>query len=87
MLPTLAHYLADAGDLLVLVKPQFELQPAQIGKGGIVKDKALFEVVETRIRKACREQALQVRAYFQSPVAGGNGNTEFFVWAHVADIG
>ena len=87
VLPTMAQYLADEGDLLVLVKPQFELQPAQISKGGIVKDKAHFQTVETRIRQACREQSLQVKAYFQSPVTGGNGNTEFFVWARVAEVG
>jgi 23S rRNA (cytidine1920-2'-O)/16S rRNA (cytidine1409-2'-O)-methyltransferase len=81
VLPTLAHYLAPTGHLLLLIKPQFELQPAQIGKGGIVKDERHFAEVETRIRKACREQFLQVRGYFQSPIKGGNGNTEFFVWA------
>ena len=81
VLPTLVHYLAPLGHLLLLVKPQFELQPHQIGKGGIVRDKALFQEVETRIRQACRQQSLQVRAYFQSPITGGNGNTEFFVWA------
>ena len=81
VLPTLVHYLAPLGHLLLLVKPQFELQPHQIGKGGIVRDKALFQEVETRIRQACREQKLQLRAYFQSPITGGNGNTEFFVWA------
>jgi len=81
VLPTLVQYLAPLGHLLLLVKPQFELQPPQIGKGGIVRDKALFQEVETRIRQACREQTLQLRAYFQSPITGGNGNTEFFVWA------
>jgi 23S rRNA (cytidine1920-2'-O)/16S rRNA (cytidine1409-2'-O)-methyltransferase len=85
VLPTLARYLAPGGDLLLLIKPQFELQPAQIGKGGIVKDVRHFAEVETRIRKACREQFLQVRAYFQSPIKGGNGNTEFFVWAQPSE--
>jgi 23S rRNA (cytidine1920-2'-O)/16S rRNA (cytidine1409-2'-O)-methyltransferase len=81
VLPTLFTYLATGGDLLALVKPQFELQPEQIGKGGIVRDKALFQDVETRIRHCCRAWPMKVHAYFQSPVAGGNGNTEFFVWA------
>lgn len=85
VLPTLAHYLAPRGHLLLLVKPQFELQPHQIGKGGIVRDKALFQEVETRIRQACRQQSLQLRAYFQSPITGGNGNTEFFVWAQAVE--
>jgi 23S rRNA (cytidine1920-2'-O)/16S rRNA (cytidine1409-2'-O)-methyltransferase len=81
VLPTMVSYLAKGGHLLVLIKPQFELQPAQIGKGGIVKDKAHFAEVETRIWQACKAQGLKVQTYFESPIKGGNGNTEFFVWA------
>ncbi len=81
VLPTLAAYLAAHGHLLMLVKPQFELQPEHIGKGGIVKHGASFAVVETRIRAACKALSLTVNGYFQSPITGGNGNTEFFVWA------
>jgi 23S rRNA (cytidine1920-2'-O)/16S rRNA (cytidine1409-2'-O)-methyltransferase len=84
VLPTLVNFLAADGHLLVLVKPQFELQPEQIGKGGIVKDAASFAVVETRIRTACKALSLRVNGYFQSPISGGNGNTEFFVWAQPA---
>lgn len=81
VLPTMVEYLAPGGDLLVLIKPQFELQPAQIGKGGIVKDKAHFVEVENRIWQACKAYGLKVQKYFESPIKGGNGNTEFFVWA------
>ena len=68
-------------DLLWLVKPQFELQPADIGKGGLVSDPAAHARVEQRIREAAAANGLTVRDYFTSPVAGGDGNTEFFVWA------
>lgn len=81
VLPTMVNYLAPGGHLLVLIKPQFELQPAQIGKGGIVKDPAHFAEVETRLWQACKGLGLKVQKYFQSPIKGGNGNTEFFVWA------
>lgn len=84
VLPTLAHYLAPQGDLLMLVKPQFELQPQQIGKGGLVKHEASYPVVEQRIRAACAVQGLEVRDYFASTIAGGDGNSEFFVWAQLA---
>jgi 23S rRNA (cytidine1920-2'-O)/16S rRNA (cytidine1409-2'-O)-methyltransferase len=63
------------------VKPQFELQPQHIGKGGLVKDKALHAQVEQRLRASCDALGLQVRDWFESPIAGGDGNTEFFVWA------
>jgi 23S rRNA (cytidine1920-2'-O)/16S rRNA (cytidine1409-2'-O)-methyltransferase len=81
VLPTVAAYLAPAGHALMLVKPQFELQPEDIGKGGLVKHASAYPRVEARIRDACKALALQVRDYFDSTVVGGDGNREFFVWA------
>lgn len=78
VLPALGQVLI--GDLLMLVKPQFELQPADIGKGGIVADPTAHARVETRIRAACDALGLDVRDYFESPVAGGDGNREYFLW-------
>jgi len=65
----------------MLVKPQFELQPQDIGKHGLVKDAASYERVQARIRQACAEHGLEVRGWFDSPIHGGDGNREFFVWA------
>ncbi len=79
VLPALAPLLS--GDLLMLVKPQFELQPADIGKGGMVTDPAAHARVQARIRAACTEVGLGVRDYFESPVTGGDGNREYFLWA------
>ncbi|WP_076998564.1 TlyA family RNA methyltransferase [Variovorax sp. KK3] len=81
VLPALLPLLASQGELLMLVKPQFELQPGQIGKGGIVRDGALYPVVEQRLRTACEGLGLQVRGWFDSPIAGGDGNREFFIHA------
>ncbi|WP_418318420.1 TlyA family RNA methyltransferase [Piscinibacter sakaiensis] len=79
VLPAIAALLD--GDLLMLVKPQFELQPADIGKGGLVKDAASYPKVEQRIRTACRDAGLTVLDYLPSAIDGGDGNREFFVWA------
>ena len=68
-------------DLLLLVKPQFELQPADIGKGGLVSDPAAHAHVQARLRAACVERGLTPRDYFESTVAGGDGNREHFLWA------
>jgi len=84
ILPTVACYLAKSGQALLLVKPQFELQPQDIGKGGIVKNAAAYAFVEQRVRRACAANALAVRDYFSSPIEGGDGNHEFFVWAQPA---
>jgi len=81
VLPALAPLLAPGGHLLMLVKPQFELQPGQVGKGGIVRDTALYAVVEQRIRDCCASLGLEVRAWIDSPISGGDGNHEFFVFA------
>jgi 23S rRNA (cytidine1920-2'-O)/16S rRNA (cytidine1409-2'-O)-methyltransferase len=81
VLPALVPLLAQGGDLLMLVKPQFELQPAQIGKGGIVRDPALYAVVEERLRAACEGAGLHVLKWLDSPIAGGDGNREFFMHA------
>jgi 23S rRNA (cytidine1920-2'-O)/16S rRNA (cytidine1409-2'-O)-methyltransferase len=83
-LPALAPLLARAGDLLMLVKPQFELQPGQIGKGGIVRDAALYPLVEQRIRACCAAQGLHAVRWLDSPIAGGDGNREFFIHARSA---
>ena len=81
VLSALVPLLAPQGALLMLVKPQFELQPGQVGKGDIVRDAALYAVVEQRIRECCDAQGLQVQAWLDSPISGGDGNREFFVLA------
>ncbi|AMO23575.1 TlyA family rRNA (cytidine-2'-O)-methyltransferase [Ramlibacter solisilvae] len=81
VLPALAPLLKPGGELLMLVKPQFELQPGQVGKGGIVRDAALYAEVERRLRECCASLALTVRGWFDSPIAGGDGNREFFIHA------
>ncbi len=81
VLPAVLPFLNSGGTLLSLVKPQFELQPAQVGKGGIVKDALHYRAVEQRLRAACAALGLVVQAWFDSPIAGGDGNREFFIHA------
>ena len=86
VLPALLPLLKPGGELLMLVKPQFELQPGQVGKGGIVKDTAMYAVVEQRIRDCYAELGLTVMGWFESPIQGGDGNHEFFVHARLNPI-
>lgn len=81
VLPAVVPLLNAGGTLLTLVKPQFELQPGQVGKGGIVKDAEMYFVVEQRLREACAELGLKVTDWFDSPITGGDGNREFFICA------
>lgn len=81
VLPAVVPLLKAGGTLLTLIKPQFELQPGQVGKGGIVKDASLYLLVEQRLRKTFAELGLTVTHWFDSPIAGGDGNREFFICA------
>lgn len=80
-LPELLPWLEGHGRLLVLVKPQFELGPQALGKGGLVKDEADYPRLEARVRLACTALGLEVLDYFDSPITGGDGNREFFLYA------
>ncbi|MCY7305478.1 MAG: TlyA family RNA methyltransferase [Rhodoferax sp.] len=79
VLPAVVPWLKVGGALLMLVKPQFELQPGQVGKGGIVTDDRLLAVVERRLRAAHAALRMKVQAYVPSVIDGGDGNREFFI--------
>jgi 23S rRNA (cytidine1920-2'-O)/16S rRNA (cytidine1409-2'-O)-methyltransferase len=81
VLPAIVPLLATDGDLLMLIKPQFELQPGQVGKGGIVTDPLLHDFVRKRVADCCLELGLKVKGWHDSPITGGDGNREFFVHA------
>lgn len=81
VLPAVVRLLKPHGQLLMLVKPQFELQPGQIGKGGIVREPVHFQEVEARVRTCLTELGLEVKAWMESAIEGGDGNREFFIHA------
>ena len=81
VLPAVVRLLKADGHLLMLVKPQFELQPGQIGKGGIVRDPVHFEFVEQRLKETCTAVGLDVLGWLESAITGGDGNREFFIHA------
>ncbi|MBI5277516.1 MAG: TlyA family RNA methyltransferase [Burkholderiales bacterium] len=81
VMPALAPLLEPGGHLLMLAKPQFELQPLDIGKGGIVRDESMYAQVERKLRDACASLGLQVQGWYASPISGGDGNREFFIHA------
>ena len=85
ILPQLPALLGPAGQMLLLVKPQFEVGPHNLGKGGVVKDPALYGEVEAKLRSCAADCQLSVKGWFDSPIVGGGvghiqGNREFFIW-------
>ncbi|WP_330925867.1 TlyA family RNA methyltransferase [Candidatus Sororendozoicomonas aggregata] len=81
ILPSLVPLIKSGGHLITLVKPQFEVGQAGLGKGGIVRDKRLYLKVKVSVIDFCRSQGLLVSAWFDSPIQGGDGNKEFFIHA------
>jgi 23S rRNA (cytidine1920-2'-O)/16S rRNA (cytidine1409-2'-O)-methyltransferase len=74
--------LARVGaDFLILVKPQFELEKRQIGKGGIVRDVALQKTAVDRVTEAASAHGLEVMGARPSRITGMEGNQEFFIHA------
>jgi 23S rRNA (cytidine1920-2'-O)/16S rRNA (cytidine1409-2'-O)-methyltransferase len=79
VLPVMPALMQAQAQALLLVKPQFELQPADIGKGGLVKDPDSYVQVQQRLTSACEQAGFEVLNWLDSPVAGGDGNREFFI--------
>jgi 23S rRNA (cytidine1920-2'-O)/16S rRNA (cytidine1409-2'-O)-methyltransferase len=78
-LPHLLGFLKKGGDLLCLIKPQFEVGKDEVGKGGVVRDTKLHQNVVDRISQFSRGLALDVRGVIESPLLGPKGNKEFFI--------
>lgn len=80
-LPHLKPWLAPKGQVLLLIKPQFELGKKALNKGGLVKSPAQYPLLEAQAREAAAAQGWQVLGWFDSAITGGDGNKEFFLWA------
>jgi 23S rRNA (cytidine1920-2'-O)/16S rRNA (cytidine1409-2'-O)-methyltransferase len=79
IVPQLLPLLDAEGDVLLLVKPQFEVGPEHVGKGGIVTDATRYPIVRDKLVACCREHHLAVVDWFDSPITGTDGNREFFL--------
>ena len=81
MADAFARLAEDGADLVLLVKPQFEVGKGQVGRGGIVKDPALHAEALRKVIDCLGHAGLPVQAVCDSPITGAKGNREFFVWA------
>ena len=79
LLPRISE-VAPAGDLLVLVKPQFEVGREQVGKGGVVRDEALRAQAVADVREAGERLGYRALGEVESRVSGPKGNREVFLW-------
>ena len=80
VLPALAACTARDGDLLPMVKPQFEVGRERVGAGGVVRDPQLRAAAVRTVADAAYELGLGTAGIVRSPLPGPAGNVEFFLW-------
>lgn len=81
VMPTIAALAAADADIVLLVKPQFEVGKGQVGRGGLVDDPALWSQAISRIVNAAESHGLGAHGIVASPLRGASaGNREFLVW-------
>jgi 23S rRNA (cytidine1920-2'-O)/16S rRNA (cytidine1409-2'-O)-methyltransferase len=84
VLPAITQVALPGADFLILIKPQFELEKRQVGKGGIVRDAELHQKAIDRVVAAAQSQDLEIIGIKPSRVPGTEGNQEFFLHARRA---
>jgi 23S rRNA (cytidine1920-2'-O)/16S rRNA (cytidine1409-2'-O)-methyltransferase len=80
VLPTVYNLLVEKGQVIALIKPQFEARREQVGRGGIVRDERVHNEVIEKVKKAAQSMGFTVAGVTASPITGAEGNIEFFVY-------
>lgn len=81
--PLVRRWLAPGGEVVALVKPQFEAARREVGKGGVVRDRRVHQAVVRGVASAAREHQLSPRGIIQSPLRGPKGNLEYLMWCRL----
>jgi 23S rRNA (cytidine1920-2'-O)/16S rRNA (cytidine1409-2'-O)-methyltransferase len=80
ILPQAQAWLRPDGEIIALIKPQFEAGRRQVGKGGVVRDPAVHRAVLEDLLTWSAAQGLGLTGLVRSPIKGPSGNIEFLVW-------
>jgi 23S rRNA (cytidine1920-2'-O)/16S rRNA (cytidine1409-2'-O)-methyltransferase len=81
VLDTALEFAGPGGRLIALIKPQFEAERGEIGKGGVVRDSAVHERVCAGVADWLRSRGWRVEGVIRSPITGPEGNVEFLIGA------
>ena len=79
--PVVRAWLRDGGEVLALVKPQFEAGRGSVGSGGVVRDPSVHRKVLQDVMAFASAEGLGPQGVIRSPLRGPSGNVEFFLWA------
>jgi 23S rRNA (cytidine1920-2'-O)/16S rRNA (cytidine1409-2'-O)-methyltransferase len=80
LFPAIERWTVDGGDILALVKPQFEAGKDEVKRGGVVRDPQVHRRVLVEVMGYAREQTLMPMGVMRSPLEGPKGNIEFLLW-------
>ncbi|MDQ7786319.1 MAG: TlyA family RNA methyltransferase [Thermodesulfovibrionales bacterium] len=80
VVPPVMTFHKDRGEMLALIKPQFEVGKGEVGKGGIIKDKEKRLSAVNQVRETLESSGLETIGIFESPVRGQKGNIEYFIF-------
>lgn len=86
VLPAVRGLLKPRGEVVALVKPQFEAGRQHVGKGGVVRDPGVHQEVLEKVICCGKEQSFAIRGLTHSPVLGADGNLEFFIWMSLGEV-
>jgi len=77
VMDAVSKILKKNGELIILIKPQFEAQRGEVGRGGIIKDDKVHQSVIQKIIAGLKEYGFGCKGVIESPILGGSGNKEF----------
>ncbi len=84
VLPAVTALLKPSGKLIILIKPQFEAQREDIGRGGIIRDSAIHQRVIEQVQAGVISHGYSVHGIIESPITGTMGNKEFLAYCEIS---
>ncbi len=80
VIPNVLEFLKEDGEIIALIKPQFEVGKGEVGKGGVVRDEAKRLKAVDRVKENLESLGLQTIGVMQSPIPGQKGNIEYLIY-------
>jgi len=80
VVPKVLEFLQPEGEVIALIKPQFEVGKGEVDKGGVIKDAAKRERAVIQVKEAVESLGLRIIGVMQSPVTGQKGNIEYLIY-------
>ena len=80
VIPKVMEFLSPAGEIIALIKPQFEATRKDVQKGGVIRDETKRAEIVSNIIKEVEKMGFEVKGVIKSPLTGPKGNVEFLIY-------